>query len=188
MLRVVAATLVLAIVQIAPLQAETIESKLELCTGCHGEKGVPVDTTTPVIWGQNAGYLYLQLKDFQKGARKNEVMTAIAATLAKEDLLAFAEYFAAKPWTNIQQPAASPADVKTAKTVMSAIGCSACHTDLFLGDASVPHVAGQQHDYLAKTMMDFKTGARGNNPGMSDLMNAASDAEIKAIANYLAGL
>ena len=73
-------------------------------------KGVPEDPSTPIIWGQNAGYLYLQFRDFQKGARKDDRMTPIAQGLVKEDALALAEYFAAKPWPNTGAPAASKAD------------------------------------------------------------------------------
>ena len=90
--------------------ADTIEEKAALCGACHGLNGVPGDPTTPIIWGQNAGYLYLQFRDFQKGARKDDRMTPIAQGLVKEDALALAEYFAAKPWPNTGAPAASKAD------------------------------------------------------------------------------
>ena len=64
----------------------------------------------PVIWGQQAGYLYLQLRDFKSGARKNPVMGPIAQTLSRDDMLALAEYFSKKPWPQLGQPPA-PADV-----------------------------------------------------------------------------
>jgi cytochrome c553 len=35
-------------------------------------------------------------------------------------------------------------------------------------------------------MLDFKSGARANNPGMTSLMKAVSDEDIAAIAAYLA--
>ena len=59
--------------------ADPIEEKAKLCTTCHGEKGIPQLKTTPVIWGQNAGYLFLQLRDFKSGTRKNDLMSPIAA-------------------------------------------------------------------------------------------------------------
>jgi cytochrome c553 len=52
----------------------------------------------------------------------------------------------------------------------------------------VPRLAGQGREYLTKTMADFRTGARGNNPGMSDLMLASSPEDLAALAEYLAGL
>ena len=54
--------------------------KAKLCATCHGEQGIPINKQTPVIWGQNEGYLYLQLRDFKSGARKNALMSPIAAT------------------------------------------------------------------------------------------------------------
>jgi cytochrome c553 len=37
-------------------------------------------------------------------------------------------------------------------------------------------------------MMDFRTHARGNNPGMTDLMLATPEEDIAALAQYMAGL
>ncbi|MGB6969391.1 MAG: hypothetical protein WBD76_09030, partial [Methyloceanibacter sp.] len=70
--------------------ADGIEEKAKLCAACHGEKGIPIDNTTPVIWGQNEGYLYLQLRDFKSGSRKNALMSPMVASLEKADMLALA--------------------------------------------------------------------------------------------------
>jgi cytochrome c553 len=167
---------------------DAIEAKAKICATCHGEQGVPMQKAFPVIWGQNAGYLFLQLRDFQSGARKNDLMSPIAATLAREDLLPLAEYFSKLKWPDLQQPPA-PADVAaTAQKTVAAIGCIGCHLDHFQGDGSTARLAGQNHDYLLKTMTDFRDRTRGNNPGMSDLMNAASPDDLAALAQYLAGL
>lgn len=168
--------------------ADTIEEKAALCGACHGLNGVPGDPTTPIIWGQNAGYLYLQFRDFQKGARKDDRMTPIAQGLVKEDALALAEYFAAKPWPNTGAPAASKADEAIAIVVNKSIVCTSCHLEQFQGDSSVPRLAGQKRDYLFKTLTDFRNRTRANNPGMSDLMNTATPEQLAAMANYLAGM
>ncbi|MGB6439645.1 MAG: cytochrome c4 [Methyloceanibacter sp.] len=170
------------------LAADAIEEKAKVCTACHGETGVPQLKTTPVIWGQNAGYLFLQLRDFQSGARKNDLMSPIAATLAREDLLPLAEYFSKLKWPALQQPPASQDVATKAQAAISSVGCIGCHLDHFQGDGSTARLAGQQHDYLLKTMTDFRDGTRGNNPGMSDLMKATSPDAITALAEYLAGL
>ena len=75
------------------LAADPVPDKAKLCATCHGEQGIPINKTTPVIWGQNEGYLYLQLRDLKSGARKNDIMSPIAATLEKHDMLALAAYF-----------------------------------------------------------------------------------------------
>jgi cytochrome c553 len=168
--------------------AADITDKVKICAGCHGADGVPQQKNMPVIWGQNAGYLFLQLRDFQSGARKNDLMSPIAANLTREDLLPLAEYFSKLKWPNLNQPPA-PQDVATkALAANSSVGCTGCHLDHFQGDGSTARLAGQQHDYLIKTMTDFRNKTRGNNPGMSDLMKAAAPDQLEALATYLAGL
>ena len=168
--------------------ADTIEEKAVLCSVCHGANGVPDFPAIPIIWGQNEGYLYLELRDFQKGARKDDRMTPIAQFLAKEDLLALAAYFSTKPWPKTGAPSASKADTAVAKTAINSVVCTSCHLEEFQGDSSVPRLADQVDRYLLKTMIDFRDHARANNPGMSDLMNTVTPEQLGAMANYLAGL
>jgi cytochrome c553 len=166
-----------------------ITEKVKLCATCHGEQGIPINKQTPVIWGQNEGYLYLQLRDFKSGARQNALMGPIAATLEKADMMALAAHFAQLKWPNLGQPDA-PADVaaKAQATIASVGPCTACHLEHFQGDGSTARLAGQWQDYLQATMLAFRDKSRGNNPGMSDLMKATSPEDIAAIAQYLSGL
>ncbi|MGY3135429.1 cytochrome c553 [Bradyrhizobium sp. USDA 4503] len=172
----------------AQARAETIEEKVQVCAGCHGENGKPVDKTIPTIWGQQAGYLYIQLRDFKRGDRKNEIMQPIAAQFERDDMLAIAEYFSQKPWPDLSQPRAPKDVAEKAVSASRSVGCPACHLDRFQGDGTVPRLAGMGRDYLAKTIADFRTRARGNNPGMSDLMLATSPDDLAALVDYLAGL
>jgi cytochrome c553 len=171
-----------------PLRAQTLDEKVQVCSGCHGENGKPVDKTIPNIWGQQIGYLYIQLRDFKRGDRKSEIMQPITSAFERNDMLAIAEYFSRKPWPDFGQPRASKDVSQRALTANGSIGCTGCHLDHFQGDSTVPRLAGQGRDYLAKTMADFRTRARGNNPGMSDLMIATSPDDLTALAEYLAGL
>ena len=70
-----------------PAKADSIEQKTQICAGCHGEDGKPIDKIIPTIWGQKQGYLYIQLRDFKRGDRKNEIMQPIASTMEREDML-----------------------------------------------------------------------------------------------------
>lgn len=170
------------------LAADPVPDKAKLCATCHGEQGIPINKTIPVIWGQNEGYLYLQLRDLKSGARKNDLMSPIAATLEKPDMLALAAYFSGLKWPDLQQSSA-PNDVAAkAQSTAASVGCPGCHLAYFQGDGTTARLAGQWQDYLNKTMLDFRTGARGNNPGMSDLMKATSTDDLAAMAQYLAGL
>ncbi len=166
---------------------KAVTAKAQVCTACHGAKGVPVDKTIPVIWGQQAGYLYLQLRDFKSGARKNPLMAPIAKSLQRDEMMALAEYFSKKPWPQLgQQPA--PANVATeAERTNGSIGCTGCHQGQYQGAGTQPRLAGQRREYLESQMLAFRDGSRGNNPGMSDLMKAATKAQLAVMAQYLAG-
>ena len=172
----------------APLHAQGIEEKTQICAGCHGADGKPVDSTIPTIWGQQAGYIYIQLRDFKRGDRKSDIMQPIASSLERQDMLDIAEFLSQKPWPDLGQPRASKDVTERALSANRSIGCTGCHLDHFQGDSTVPRLAGMGRDYLAKQMADFRSRARGNNPGMSDLMLATPPDDFAALAEYLAGL
>jgi cytochrome c553 len=167
--------------------AQNIAEKVEICAGCHGADGKPIDKTIPAIWGQQQGYLYIQLRDFKRGDRKNE-MQPIAAAMERDEMLAIAEYFSKKPWPNLGQPGA-PKEVATrALRANGSVGCTGCHLDQFQGDGTVPRLAGMSREYMTKTIDEFRSRARGNNPGMSDLMIATDPQDLAALEEYLSGL
>ena len=170
--------------------AETIEEKAQVCAACHGENGVPPEQSVPVpvIWGQNLGYLFFQLRDFKSGARKDQLMSQITEPLERNDLMALAQYFSKKPWPKLAQPH-PPADLAAlAQRANASVVCTSCHQDGFIGEGTQPRLAGQVRGYLEKTMTDFRSGARGNNPGMTDLMKAITPADTAALAAWLGGM
>jgi cytochrome c553 len=173
------------------LRADTLSDQVQLCVACHGVNGVPVDKMTPVIAGQMEGYLYLQLRDYKRGDRENDVMSPIAAALERADMLALAGYFSQRPWPDLRQPAASDAVTARALRANSSVGCTGCHLGEYQGTGkgtgTQPRLSGQVRDYLLQQMMDFRTRKRGNNPGMSDLMIATSEDDLVAMADFLAG-
>jgi cytochrome c553 len=165
-----------------------LQNTIQLCASCHGDQGVPINKQTPVIWGQNEGYLYFQLRDFKSGTRKSEVMGPIASELEKADMLALAAHFSKLKWPNLQQTEAPPAVANKALTASSSIGCPGCHLEHFQGDGTTARIAGQWQEYLNVTMTAFRDASRSNNPGMSALMKATSPDDIGALSQYLAGL
>jgi cytochrome c553 len=173
---------------VRPALAQTIAEKVEACAGCHGESGKPIDRTIPVIWGQQSGYIYIQLRDFKRGDRKSEVMQPIASSFEKKDMLAIAEYFSSKPWPDLGQPRSPKQVAVRALRAEHSVGCTGCHLDQFQGSGTVPRLAGQSREYLTQTIADFRTRARGNNPGMSDLMLATPPDDLAALEEFLAGL
>src|SRR3990170_1572887 len=67
--------------------------------------------------------------------------------------------------------------------------CAGCHGADGNGgaDLTIPKLAGQDGDYLAKQLKDFKSGAR-KNPIMSGMVAGLSDKDAQDIGAYYGGL
>jgi cytochrome c553 len=167
---------------------EAAPPKAALCAYCHGAKGVPVNKMLPVIAGQNQCYLYLELRDYKLGNRKNPAMQAVAAQLEKQDMKDLAAYYAAQSWPVLAQPAPPDDVLHRAQQAEKVAVCASCHGNLYHGDSAIPRVAGQQVDYLKATMQGFRSGERANNPFMASLLKTYTDEDIEALARHLAGM
>ncbi len=168
--------------------ADDIAEKAAVCAACHGDNGIPTDKSIPILWGQNEGYIYIELRDMKKGARKNEQMQAVVETLSRDDMLALAAYFAAKPWPNLPQPRAEKSEQTHFDSMANSAGCVGCHQAGYKGAGTQPRLAGQTQPYLEKTMLDFRSGARANNSWMTDLLKTYSPEDIAQMARVLAGM
>jgi cytochrome c553 len=157
------------------------------CVACHGENGVPNYAESPVIDGQHEGYLYIQLRDYKNGSRQHEVMSEIVKDLTRQDLRDLAAFFAKRAWPRLQQTAEEGDDV-VAERLAGAGMCKECHLGGYLGDSTVPRLAGQLTTYLVVTMRALKTKERANNAAMSSLLDTYTDEEIDALARYLGSL
>lgn len=76
------------------------KAKSVQCAVCHGAKGIATLPDAPNLAGQNAIYLAKALRDFKSGARKNEMMSLMSASLSDadiENLAAFYEGLDCKP-------------------------------------------------------------------------------------------
>ena len=164
-------------------------SKAEaVCVACHGPGGNSTQGQYPSLAGQTSRYLYLQLKDFNEGRRTDSLMTPIAKTLTRDDMLSLAAYFSAQEL----RPAgfdADPARVARGQTRASETLCTMCHGTGFRGQNEIPRVAGQQHDYIVKQLRDFRERKRTNDAGnMTSVARTLSDEDIEDLAQYLATL
>ncbi len=164
----------------------TVREKLESCVTCHGENGASTQPEFPILAGQHLYYLYVQLKDFKSEYRKNDVMGPIAAELDKTEMLTIAKYFSEQTWPNTGFRA-DPAIAGKGETATAAGQCVKCHFGGYEGDSRIPRLAGQHPEYLKKTMLDFRDKVRNNLPAMSSLVISYSDADIAAMADFLAG-
>jgi cytochrome c553 len=177
----------IAAAQDAPAPPPGIADQVALCATCHGEDGRPVLENAPIIWGQEYFYTLTQLRDYHAGRRTSEIMQPIVAELNRDQMKALAEYFSKLPWPNLPY-SASPEAVSIAQQMATSGQCSQCHLGSYLGNSSVPRMAGQKLVYLEETMLAFKNAERKNSPEMVALMRGFPDEQIAAMAEFLAGL
>jgi cytochrome c553 len=165
---------------------EPVLDQIKLCVSCHGENGATSQPTFPILSGQHFYYLYVQLKDFKSGLRKNDIMGPIASQLEKSQMKLLAQYYSEQDWPNVSYRADSAAEIR-GETATVAGQCVQCHLGGYEGDSRIPRLAGQHPEYLLKTMADFKHRKRLNSAAKSSLFVSYSEDDIKAMSEYLAG-
>ncbi len=166
-----------------------------VCAACHTGDGNSVVPIFPKLAGQPAPYLAKQLDDFRSGKRKSDAMAPVLASVKAGDVAALAAHFSAqKPAPGrVQDAALAAAGEQLYRKGNDATGvpaCAACHLADGGGDEKNPRLAGQHPAYVIAEMMKFKTGARANDRrrAMRVLAELMTEAEIKAVAEYMAGL
>lgn len=174
----------------------------QVCAACHGADGNSVAAINPNLAGQDADYITLQLAHFKAGVRVNPTMQAMASPLSEDDMRALGDYFSRQKPKGLA--ARDPSLVKSAQQLWrggdsaNAIpACASCHSPTGAGiPKNYPRLAGQYADYTYAQLKAFKAGERGADEGGKDIngrvMHAIaskmSDAQMKAIADYAAGL
>lgn len=183
------AALAVAVAQAAWAQnIEAGREKAVPCQACHGPNGNSTVPLFPILAGQTARYLYLQLRDYQEGRRHDPLMDPFAANLSREDMFDLAAFFAAqKPRATAFNPdreKAARGEKKAAETL-----CTMCHLKQFMGQNEIPRVAGQHYEYIVKQMRDFKSGKRTNDAGnMASVSKTLSEDDVDDLGHYLADL
>jgi cytochrome c553 len=178
-----------------PAQAQAIVTKV--CAACHGADGNSVSPANPSLAGQHGDYVAKQLADFKANKdRKNPVMFGMASPLSAQDMKNLGAYFEAQKPKN--RAAKDPAFVKLGQDIYrggilakGVAACASCHGPAGAGvPAQFPRVAGQYSEYSAAQLVSFRAGDRGNDPNnmMRTVAAKLSDSEIKAVAEYIAGL
>lgn len=165
-----------------------VPAKAEACAACHGPGGRSTVAQFPILAGQTARYLYLQLRDFQEGRRTNELMAPMVAGLTRDEMREIADYFA-KQKPPIQTFTTDPEKARLGKLKADETLCTMCHLGGFAGQNEVPRVAGQHFDYIVKQLKDFKARTRTNDAGtMTSVANTINAQDIENLAHYLVGL
>ena len=165
-----------------------------VCAACHGADGNSGTPANPKLSQQHAEYLIKQLTEYKSGKRKNAIMQGMAAALSEEDMKNIAFWVSAKK--------AKPGFAKEKDLV--ALGekiyrggvadrqipaCAGCHSPSGAGiPAQYPRLSGQHAEYTAAQLTYFRDGVRLNNLQMNQVAAKLNDREIRALADYVAGL
>ena len=186
----ISAVFVLAAVSFG-VQAQDIEAgkkKAEACVACHGTNGNSPSGAFPTIAGQNARYIYLQLRDYKEGRRKNPMMSAIAAGLEKQDMQDLAAYFASQKQARTGFKA-DPERIKAGAAKAEESLCAMCHLGGMAGQNEVPRLAGQHPEYIVTQLKNFKARERTNDAGnMTSLAQTLSEEDITNLAHWINSL
>jgi cytochrome c553 len=164
------------------------------CVSCHGAAGNSTIVANPKLAGQGDAYLYKQLVDFTTPERNQPVMTTYSKMLTDDEKKNLSAYLATQQ--------AKPGAAKNKDTVelgrkiyrggiadKGVAACASCHGATGGGvPVQYPRLAGQHQDYTLAQLQAFKTGARNNSAQMATLAKRMSDEEMKAVADYIAGL
>lgn len=173
----------------------------QVCAACHAADGNSTAPANPKIAGQIPEYLHKQLVDFKpqgakKPARDNAIMTGMVASLSEADMKGLAAYYAGQ---KLRPAAAADKNLvalgqklwRGGNAASGVPACAGCHGPAGAGvPAQYPRLAGQYADYIAAQLKAFKDGARANDPNgmMRDVTARMTDQEIRAVAEYAAGL
>ncbi|ABM35983.1 c-type cytochrome [Polaromonas naphthalenivorans] len=165
-----------------------------VCAACHGADGNSGTPAYPKLSQQHPEYLVKQLQEFKSGKRKNAVMQGFAATLSDDDMKNVAYWATSKK--------AKPGFAKDKETVTlgeriyrggiadrQVPACAGCHSPTGAGIPSqYPRLSGQHSEYAAAQLTAFRDGVRANSLQMTQVAAKLNDKEIRAVADYIAGL
>ena len=165
-----------------------------VCAACHTSDGARGSPANPILMGQHPEYLVKQLQEFKSGKRNNAIMKGFASTLSDDDMKNVAAFYASKT--------AKPGFAKDKATVMqgqtiyragiaekAVPACAGCHSPNGAGlPIQYPRLGGQHGDYTEAQLVAFRSGLRANSVQMTAIAQRMSDSEMKAVADYIAGL
>jgi cytochrome c553 len=165
-----------------------------VCMACHTSDGSRGSPANPILQGQHPEYLVKQLTEFKAGKRTSPIMQGMASALSEADMKNVAAFYAgkhAKPgFAKNKELATLGEKIYRGGIADRAIpACAGCHSPNGAGiPAQYPRLAGQHADYTAAQLVAFRSGARKNSVPMTGVAAKLNDHEIKALADYIAGL
>lgn len=165
-----------------------------VCVACHAADGNSAIAANPKLAQQHPEYLVKQLQEFKSGKRNNPVMKGFASALSDDDMKNIAY------WVTSKKAKPGFAKDKALVTLGERIyrggisdrqvpACAGCHSPNGAGIPSqYPRLGGQHAEYTATQLTTFRDGGRNNNLQMTQVAAKLNDREIRAVADYIAGL
>jgi cbb3-type cytochrome c oxidase subunit III len=172
----------------------------QVCASCHGADGNSAGGAFPKLAGQHAAYIVKELKDYKtqpgakEPARKNAIMNGMAAALSDQDMINVAAYFESQKMKPgyARDKATVPLGQKIYRGGIAdraVPACAACHGATGMGiPVQYPRLSGQWADYTVAQLTAFAQGTRANSDPMHTIALRLNEAEVKAVADYIAGL
>ncbi len=174
--------------------ADAGKEKAGACASCHGEDGNASVPIFPKLAGQHASYLAKQLSEFKSQKRIDSTMNAMSAGLSDADITDLAKYYANAKIKAEKASANAWGDkiFRAGDQSKSLPSCASCHGLTGAGNpfAVYPALGGQFSAYIDKTLHDYKSGERKNDPNgiMRSIASRLTDEEMSSVADYLSGL
>ncbi len=164
------------------------EAKAKTCAACHGEAGRAPLPMTPWLNGQLEEVTVLQLVLIREGLREVPQMAGMLDKLTDPDFFDIGAYYARQA----PPKASGSGDAKQRErggALAKSMGCNSCHMGDYSGQKQVPRIANQREDYIAATLKAYRDNKRtGPDTSMNAAMYKVSDADIEALAHFLAHL
>ncbi len=176
-------------------ELESVQRAVHVCASCHGEEGRSTDKLAPSLAGQMREYTIRQLKDFRSQSRSETdiqaYMWGVSALLTDDQIEGLADYYAAqKPRApksvNPKLEASGKRLFDQGLPAQGVRACASCHGERAEGAAGFPRLAGLQADYVFRQLRAFRTPLRPHGVVMKDEIAALGDAQLRALAAYVA--
>jgi cytochrome c553 len=158
------------------------------CGGCHGADGRSATPNIPSLAGQPADFITLQMILFRERLRDAPPMPDLAQGLADDQLEDLAAFFAGLPPGPAEDRGArDDALAERGQALSQRMNCGVCHLPDYRGREQIPRLVGQREDYLLHTLREYRDNKRaGTDTSMNAVVYAVPDADLAALAHYLA--
>lgn len=162
-------------------------AKVAACAACHGPEGAKPLAGMPALSGQQEEFLLLQMILLREGLRDVPAMSGMLKAFSDPDLMDIAAYYSkAKPFSTSGKER-DPQRYALGADISKAMGCGSCHMGNYTGQRQVPRITSQREDYLVAALKAYRDNQRsGVDTSMNAVMYKTTDADIAALAHYLA--